>query len=322
MRPDVTDGAVDELTRRVEAWPLLSQPIEVALAPVVADLAAWEHQEPWQVAIRRDASWSILYEEIHPLGRGGIGRTILARERLSDRRVCIKELFRDVDVRMLEQEYLALSRMSHPNIVRVLQLAPHGEPPYMVTEYVEGVNILEHAAGLARDEQTIARLIRPVFDALATLHAKEIIHRDIKPENILVSKQTGEPVVIDLGLAVVDRVDHEGRLTAEGLRIYGTPAYMSPEQMSGEKLKPACDVYALGVVTYELVTRHCPFPSSQRGAWDAKMRATSGLSVPDRFWRPRWRTIRGVIRECTDPDRAKRPSAAAVRDRLDRLIVL
>jgi len=314
MSPDLAN-------RMEDAWPLLSQPIEAALAPVVADLALREAELQRQpVTPRHDASWSVLYEEIRPLARGGMGRTILARERLSDRVVCIKELYAHVNARMLEQEYLALSRMSHPNIVRVLHMAPNGAPPYMVTEYVEGVDIRTHARELPRDQVTIALLMRPVFDAIATLHARDIIHRDLKPENILVSQHDGQPIVIDLGLAVVDRLDHLGHFTAAALPVFGTPTYMSPEQMTGELLTPACDIYALGVVMYELVTGHSPFPSSLQAVFTSKTNTHSGLQVPDRFWRPRWRVLGRIIRECTDPDRTKRPTAVAVRDRLDELL--
>jgi serine/threonine protein kinase len=300
---------------------ILDQPVDVALQPILADLATSEAGEPPPRVPNRQAQWSELYEQIRPLGRGGMGRTILARDRSSRRQVCIKELFTDVDARMLAQEFRALSRLSHPNIERVFHVEPDASPIYMVAEFVEGEILSRHArAWPERNERHIASLMRPVTEAIAYAHAHNVIHRDLKPENILVEMNgsVARPVVLDLGLAIVDDYDYEERITAAG-RVMGTAVYMGPEQFAGAVLTPAVDVYAIGVMLYELAVGSSPFRGSPREVFQSKMTVTDGLEIPDSFWRRRWRNIGPLVTACTRPKPANRPSARDVADALARL---
>jgi len=222
------------------------------------------------------------YKLLQQIGEGGCGTVFMAeQEEPVRRRVALKVIKLGMDTKSVvarfEAERQALALMDHPNIAKVLDAgATDSGRPFFVMELVRGIPITRYCDENKLDTQQRLDLFIRVCHAIQHAHQKGIIHRDIKPSNILVTLHDGVPVpkVIDFGIAKAT----EGRLTNQTLftafeQFIGTPAYMSPEQaeMSGLDIDTRSDIYALGVLLYELLTGKTPF--------DAKELAQSGLEA-------------------------------------------
>ncbi len=203
------------------------------------------------------------YRVLRPVATGEMGVVYLAEDPLIGRRVAIKGIrfgagAEDDEMRRLlarfEQEIQIAGTFSHPNIVTVFDVGRQDGRPFIAMEYVEGRNLRAElqAHGRMSIDRTI-ELTAPVARALSYAHDRNVIHRDIKPTNILVSSE-GIPKITDFGVARL----HGSTLTNVG-RIFGTPAYMSPEQAVGTNLTGASDQFAVAAVAYELLTGERPF---------------------------------------------------------------
>jgi serine/threonine-protein kinase len=155
-------------------------------------------------------------------------------------------------------------RLAHPNVCHIIQLGETADGlVYVVMPFIEGEILSDrtHRLGQISVEET-ARLVTDVSAGLYLAHGLEIIHRDLKPENVMVCRQpngTEYGVVMDFGLAKERKAEGELRkLTATGI-ILGTPAFMSPEQLRGKPIDTRSDIYALGLMTYEMLTGRLPF---------------------------------------------------------------
>src|SRR3984885_8119441 len=210
------------------------------------------------------------YKLLQKIGEGGCGVVYMAEQEVPvRRRVALKVIKLGMDTKSViarfEAERQALAMMDHPNIARVLDAgATETGRPYFVMELVRGVKITDYCDQNDLSTKERLGLFIQVCNAIQHAHQKGIIHRDIKPSNILVTLHDGLPVpkVIDFGIAKAT----QGRLTDQTLftafeQFIGTPAYMSPEQaeMSGLDIDTRCDIYALGVLLYELLTGATPF---------------------------------------------------------------
>ncbi len=248
------------------------------------------------------------------LGRGGMGEAWLAVDRHTGQRVCVKRLLPSVERATLRQEWAALVKLQHPNVVRPLAL--HEDPSMLVMAFVEGESLsdrLRRSPLPSRDARSVAAALA---DALVQAHRLGVIHRDLKPANIMlrVDRSPPEPVILDFGLSIVDRRDPFGAVTAQG-NAGGTPAYMAPEQIEGRRLTPACDVYAWALVAGELLSgRALPGPPSLAGLAIERMGATEGLEFAGvtADWG-------GLLRGCTRADPARRPSMVEVALALGRM---
>jgi serine/threonine protein kinase len=213
------------------------------------------------------------YEIIAMLGSGGMGHVYRARRiRLGDE-VAIKVMQASpgsaVEAReRFLRESRACAQLRHPNIVGILDFDfDASNQPFMVMEMLSGPSLreeidLEAPMAAAR----VAAILGPVASALQLAHDRGITHRDLKPANIVVHRyESGERVykVIDFGLASLKAASDETRLTDPAFFL-GTMAYAAPEQMRGEPVTPATDVYALGVIAYEMLTGSRPFDSGNR----------------------------------------------------------
>ncbi|MEO6391429.1 MAG: serine/threonine-protein kinase [Pyrinomonadaceae bacterium] len=201
------------------------------------------------------------------LGQGGIGAVYLARDRkLLDKKVVVKVLLEKTlqnewATRKFQHEKEALARVDHPGIVSVLDdgTLANGEP-YLVMQYVEGETLRSIMRTEGADLDRSARLIEQIGQALSAAHADGIVHRDLKPENIMIQPLPGsreQAKVIDFGIARVR--DSQLAPSTAIAATAGTIAYMSPEQLRAEKVGATSDVYALGIIAYELVAGRRPF---------------------------------------------------------------
>jgi serine/threonine protein kinase/CubicO group peptidase (beta-lactamase class C family) len=204
------------------------------------------------------------YHIVKLLGKGGMGSVYLARDTQLDREVALKipQFSGEGRAGMLErfrQEARAAATLHHPNICPVYEVGEIDGTHYLAMAYIHGKPLSELIlAGKTWTVRQIVALVRKLALALAETHKRGVIHRDLKPGNVMIDVR-GEPIIMDFGLA---RRTSSGdpRLTQLGSYI-GSPAYMSPEQMRGdvEALGPGCDIYGLGVILYEALTRELPF---------------------------------------------------------------
>jgi serine/threonine-protein kinase len=196
------------------------------------------------------------------LATGGMGEVWAAHDLLLDRAVAVKVLGGALAgdgraAERLRREARAAARLEHPGIARVLDLGEHDGHPYLVMELLEGESLaarIDRAGPMPPDEA--ARIVAAVADALEAAHAAGVVHRDVKPGNVFLTT-AGEIKVLDFGIAWCA---HDAALTTG--ELLGTAAYLAPERVLGLRATPAADIYALGVVLYELLAGHRPFEAS------------------------------------------------------------
>jgi serine/threonine protein kinase len=206
------------------------------------------------------------------IGRGGMGIVYRAKDTRLKRTVAVKLLppelaYRDeIRSRFLREAEMA-AQLSHPNIVPIYSVDEKDGCVYFIMAYVDGETLAQRLSMRGRLGIVEARtLLRQVADALAYAHARGVIHRDIKPDNIMLSRDDGHAMVTDFGIARAADDTTGTRLTATGVAI-GTPAYMSPEQCTGDRaVDGRSDLYSLGVVIYAALAGVPPFAGSNTAA--------------------------------------------------------
>ena len=208
------------------------------------------------------------YRLLEELGRGGQGSVYLAEDVRLDRRVALKVLETGVlgsetQLMRFRREAEVASRLEHPGLCTVHDVGEEGGHHYIAMRYLEGGSLAQRIAtsSMPEDAASIEAAlvtVEKVARALHKAHEARVVHRDVKPSNIMLDGE-GEPVVVDFGFAR-DELTSQETLTRSG-SVFGTPAYMSPEQLSGytKPLDRRTDVYALGVTLYELLTHRLPY---------------------------------------------------------------
>jgi serine/threonine-protein kinase len=208
------------------------------------------------------------YRVLQKLGEGGMGIVYLAEHITIEKKVALKVLLheyarkQDLKERFL-QEAKAAARIGHENIVDITDFGPTPDGSvFFAMEYLEGKDLSQ----VIRDDGPLPwprakTILLQICRALGAAHAKQIVHRDMKPENIYLIEREGQndfAKLLDFGIAKMSMEQGEKRLTRTGM-IFGTPEYMSPEQAQGNKPDHRVDIYAMGVITYEMLTGSVPF---------------------------------------------------------------
>ena len=209
------------------------------------------------------------YKIVRPLGSGGMGEVYLAHDTRLDRSVALKILSGqlttdEVRVHRFRREALAASSLNHPNIITVYEIGEHEGRDFIATEFVEGVTLRARMREKRLSLTDALDIVIQVAGAVGVAHAAGIVHRDIKPENIMV-RPDGLVKVLDFGIAKYSpptRASNSNQgwvKTATGV-VFGTTAYMSPEQTRGKEVDARTDIWSMGVVLYEMLARRLPFP--------------------------------------------------------------
>lgn len=211
------------------------------------------------------------YQIQDQLGQGGMSAVYRATDPNLRRTVAIKlihsHLASDPEfVRRFEEEAAAVARLRHPNIIQVFDFNHDDDTYYMVLEFLPGQTLLEKLEQANQQRQLLSLsetmgIMIPLCDAVAYAHRQGMIHRDLKPANVMINPQ-GDPVLMDFGIAKI--VGGES-MTATG-GVIGTVAYLSPEQIRGQKPDHRADIYALGIILYQMITGRLPFQGENTAA--------------------------------------------------------
>jgi beta-lactam-binding protein with PASTA domain len=260
------------------------------------------------------------YHILERIAAGGMGEVFRAHDAVLAREVAVKVLHRSLSgdqgfEERFRREARAAATLNHPNIVAVYDWGAVDGIYYMVMEYVHGRSVREllNTGGPLAPAQA-AEIVRQTLQALEHAHAKGIVHRDLKPENILLTTD-GVAKLTDLGLA---RAFADARSTRAGA-VTGTVQYLSPEQIRGEPADPRSDLYALGIVTFELLTGELPFTGETPMAIAYK-HLSDLVPAPSRSMPDVGQELDGFVASATDKDREMRPeSARAMRADLETI---
>lgn len=202
------------------------------------------------------------YRIIREIGRGGQGKVYLAEDTQLGRQAALKTvtagaLFTQSAMRRFKNEARAVANVRSPNIVQLYEVFEEQGVPFLAMEYVEGDTLLANVNKGILSHRDIVEIIAQCGEAMGEAHRRGLIHRDLKPQNIMLT-QNGRPKIMDFGLAKNVLTDSGYSVaTLEG-QVIGSPAYMSPEQASGESIGPRSDVFALGTVLYQCLSRKLP----------------------------------------------------------------
>ncbi len=267
------------------------------------------------------------YELLVELGRGGMGVVYKARQKSLQRMVALKmvrdpQLASPMERARFRGEAEAVARLSHPNIVTVLEVGEHEGQAYFAMEYIEGETLAQRMALGPMRPREAARLLATVARAVEHAHTQGILHRDLKPSNILLAGNI--PYVSDFGLAKF-LAEHAGDTpdwrTHTG-QIVGTPGYMPPEQAAGSRgtVGPACDVYSLGAILYEMLTGRPPFQAAN--PVDTLLMVLEQEPVPPRLLNAKVdRELETICLKCLQkPSKLRYPGAAELAEDLEAFV--
>ncbi|MFH1808474.1 MAG: serine/threonine-protein kinase [Pseudomonadota bacterium] len=261
------------------------------------------------------------YQVIEEIGQGGMAVVYRGTQEALDRPVAIKELKSEFthDAQIIERfqrEALSVAKLQHENIVHVYDYVCEGDTRSIVMEFVEGVSLYDLLARVDRLPPEVAAAIAlQLARALEYAHFRGMVHRDIKPSNVVLSK-LGEVKLMDFGIA---RAEALGDLTRPGIAL-GTPSYMSPEQIMGERVDWRSDMFSFGIVLYQMLTGRKPFR-------DTEQRTVMQSILKDSYPSPRTiqpdipLVLQRIVSRCLrKPLERRYPSTEALRVALERYV--
>jgi serine/threonine-protein kinase len=299
---------LEELTQDSARAPLLAKANELVEEPLTPRLrrnvaAAYtaemgtfystDGDDPTKPESRRQAEeWPNVpgYEITGLLGRGGLGVVYRATDQRLKRPVALKIIRQQATAderERLQREAEALATLRHPGVVQIYEIGEHQGRPFLALEYVAGGSLSRHMAGKPQPARAAARLVATLAETMHLAHQRGLVHRDLKPANVLLHWENESrlrddlsycrPKVTDFGL--VKNMSVESGLT-HSRDLLGTPSYMAPEQAGGDPIAvgPACDIWALGAILYELLTGRPPFHGAT--AVDTLMQVRQSEPVP------------------------------------------
>ena len=226
------------------------------------------HHSATKPSIRKIGKYEIKRE----LGRGSMGVVYLAFDTVLCRKVALKVLhysqFHQDDLPMMKERFFneatTAAKLKHPNIVTIHDVGESRDMAFIAMDFVEGTTLSSYASkGKLLDVDTVYWIIAEVADALDYAHCSNFVHRDIKPSNILYDAESQEVKIADFG--IVKEMDASQHRTGTGVSL-GSPVYMSPEQVRGDKLTGTSDLFSLGVTFYQLLTGELPFKAENIAA--------------------------------------------------------
>ena len=246
---------------------------------------------------------------LRKLGAGGMGEVYLAEDTVLNRRVAIKFVIESADAlskSRLLREAQAAATLEHPNVCAIYEVGEHENQPYVAMQYVEGETLAERLTRGPLAPADATRIASQLAGALAEAHAHGIVHRDIKPQNIMLTPR-GQVKVLDFGLARRSQTDDAATLTGTAFGVIaGTLSYMSPEQLRGEPVDPASDVFSLGCVVYEMLSGRHPFTRSSSAETISAI-LTEPAPRLEPFVPPE---LERIVRKCLDKNRTHRYASA------------
>jgi len=260
------------------------------------------------------------------LGKGAMGLVYDGLDPNLNRRVAIKTILtRKLDeeaARMIavrfEREVRAVARLNHRNIVQVYDFGSEGDLAYIVMEHIQGKELKDHFDASERyDLGTIFRLMAELLDALHFAHDAGVIHRDIKPANVMIDAE-GHAKLTDFGVARVNEPEGDQAEATKVGTVVGTPSYMSPEQIQGQKVDHRTDIFSAGIVFYQFLTGKKPFEGTQ---WELAKK----IIMEDPVWPSQIMQLPPEIDRVVARALAKEPeqryqSARAFADSLKRIL--
>ncbi|HEY0993701.1 MAG TPA: serine/threonine-protein kinase, partial [Kofleriaceae bacterium] len=253
------------------------------------------------------------YRLIRLLGSGAMGSVYLAQDRLLERLVAIKFIAAGAPSASARHRFFAearaAARITHPNVVAVYRVAEFKRQPFLVAEYVRGRSLAELACPLGSDQ--LIKIASDLSRGLAAAHRRGVLHRDLKPANAMISED-GVTKLLDFGLA--ELVSDAG--IAEHARLAGTPLYMAPELWTGGDPSPRSDIFALGILLFELYSGAHPFDRR-----DGNKPADRGPPLDTLVAEPN-RALCAIIERCIASDPLLRWSSDALVDALDGVAMI
>jgi serine/threonine-protein kinase len=271
------------------------------------------------------------YSLIRSLSKGGMGEVFLAYDPLCKREVALKQILprlrkHQIVRRRFVREAEIAAKLSHPSIIPIFTIDPHKDPSYYIMPYIEGETLkqilLTCVAGgsypALASLPALVRLFLPVCEATSYAHSKGVVHRDLKPDNIIIGRY-GQVVLLDWGLA--DFVGHpelsgnsleeemDRDLTSQG-KVPGTLNYIAPERLEGAPSHPSMDIYALGVILYQLLTLRTPFNRGSVAEYKKRVGTESYIDpsqrAPHREIPPQ---LSALVNRCLQREASHRPQS-------------
>jgi tRNA A-37 threonylcarbamoyl transferase component Bud32 len=311
--------------------PVASSELRPEKAPLSADVP-----KPSGAGLLAPGDQLDTFVVVRRLGTGGMGEVYLAKDAELGRRVAIKVIREDrigspLEAERFVREARVTARLNHPGIVTIYAIGRTRGVPYLALEYVEGETLQERLRAGALAAATAIPIARAVADAAQEAHRHLIVHGDLKPSNVLLGAD-GRVRTLDFGLARFVRSDasivaettiRSSDQAASQTGVQGTPSYMAPEQWEAAPATPASDVWAIGVLLFEMIAGHVPFSVAQVARRDARAAEacdalrSAGVDVPP--------VVEDLLVRCLDVEPARRLSMQQVAEGLavlERMIAL